>query len=360
MAKIEHAYDWMPSSKAEADAWMDTDSISMMKIAKSSFANESVIRAMATYSWGSNDGDNFILPALLENPNLTPQLREVLDANSRTWCYETAVNYWISRYSIDAPSSNRERYDGKSKPVSQSFSEALLSSKLSFEDSARAVLEIADQFAEQMWRDLAVQKHCSLEYWEEGGYLDKFFPVFTAAAQSGSEVLNEDLIEILSPGEWVTWVELSNSISFDYLRGGAENFDGQFHFDERDYLDYLNDGPYSATSLGFAIGAGVENGDLEVVDQDGYKTYLLSAYENTDPGVDCEVTVSGDSPWTGVRYRELSEDQQMNLVINLLTTLKHPYLGRPDGASRHFLNCIALHDDTGENVKASLLIALTD
>jgi hypothetical protein len=101
----------------------------------------------------------------------------------------------------------------------------------------------------------------------------------------------------------------------------------------------------------FAIGAGLESYDLKNVKEDVYSGYLEEYYSDRwYYSVSTEITQ--DSPWTGIRYRELSAQQQMNLVMNLVATLKHPFLGRADGLSLYLLDCLAKHDQTSENVKA--------
>jgi hypothetical protein len=243
-------------------------------------------------------------------------------------------SYWMHRYGVN-------RIWSESLP--RTFTSEFINSRLDVDAASRNTLEIADQFLEQMWHDLAEQKHLDLYYLNEQHDPDIFRPEDIGQT-------SEQILDYFSPSYSVTWISKAESLNFAYASDEAHDA-GRLHFEESDFWDHLDDGPYSNVNLMFAIGAGLEGYDLKNVKEDVYSGYLEEYYSDRwYYSVSTEITQ--DSPWTGIRYRELSAEQQMNLVMNLVATLKHPFLGRADGLSLYLLDCLAKHDQTAENVKA--------
>ncbi len=354
-------WDIHPKSEAEAAAWRRlTSSINIYNVAKSKFSGESIIREMGAHAWNSNSED--LVPAsLLSNPNLTPELLSWLDSAPGAWSSNAIHNYWIERYKLESSNSNFYPGQEESGPT-RSFHVDLIDSKLELHTASSAVLEMSDHFAEQMWHDLATQKHLTLNYWNSEYGEDKFFPEFGFAENNQLNIveLDEEVLNHLSPGRYATWIEKEDSFDSTYARSRAEDSDGQDHFIDEVFVEHIDEDPFSSINLGFAIGAGKEYGDIDLVEDEIYNFYLEQIFGDDPEMFETEVTITADTPWMGRRYRELNENQQMNLAINLLTTMQHPYLGKPDGISRHFLCCLALHDDTAENVKAFLQLQLAD
>lgn len=329
--------NWHPSNSTEAEAWLTYESRwKRANVARSKFTNTSLIKEIAAHAWGSYDQEGWMLiAAIWENPNLTQEILESLDKKSVTLNINSQFSYWMHRYGV-------ENLSVSNSPPRQ-FASDFINSKLEVDAASRNTLEIADQFLEQMWHDLAEQKHLSLFYSNEQHDPHIFRPHDIGQA-------SEQILDYFSPGYSVTWISKEESLNFEYASDEAEGA-GRFHFEESDFWDYLDDGPYSSTNLMFAIGAGLEGNDLNNVKEDVYSGYLEEYYSDSwyfEVGTE----ITQDSPWTGIRYRELSADQQMNLAVNLVTTLKHPFLGRADGLSLHLLDCLAKHDQTAEKVKA--------
>lgn len=353
-------WDLHPKSEAEASQWRELEfSSNICNVAKSKYSGETIIRDMGSHAWNSSTGD--LVPAsLLSNPNLTPELIVWLDSNPGTWSITAIHNYWVERYKLVNTNSNF--YQGQEEPgPTRGFRVDLIDSKLDLHDASSAILEIANHFAEQMWHDLAEQKHLTLNYWNREYGSDKFFPEFGSDQIDTLAIreLDEDILEIISPGSHATWIDRDDSFDIAYARSRAEDSDGGLdHFLGNYYIDEIGEDPFPYMNLGMAIGAGFGYGDIELVDDKFYDFYLEQAFGDDVEMVETKVTITSDTPWVGIRYRELAEGQQMNLAINLWTTMGHPYLGRPDGISRHFLCCLALHDSTAENVKAFLLLQL--
>ena len=348
MAEVVYDWQWHPTSKAEADAWLTYESSSKRaNVASSEFADESIIRQMATHNWGPNDSEASVLPSLAVNPNLTPQLRDWLDAQSANWSLSAQNTYWWNRYGGNSNNSNH----GKDYP-NRSFSSEILTKKLDADSASRVILEIADQFSEQMWHDLSEQKHLSLVYWNE--YRGATFRPSDRDLGNASE----EVIKLFSPDYEVTWVSKDETFEFVYARERAEDDDGKWHFEENTYVDYIVEEPFAKENLGLAIGAGIQEEDLTVLDSAKYEEYLEELHSDDSEMYEVSIAVIKDSPWEGIRYRDLPDDQKMNFVLNLIATLNHPFLGRSDGISVHLLDCLAKHDQTPETVKALIILQL--
>lgn len=346
MSEVVYDWDWHPSNKAEAEAWITYDSrYKRENVAKSKFADESVIKAIAKHDWDLNDHESQILAALCENPNLTPELQIWLDSESARWEVLSQYRYWLARYGVNQRNSNFTQGEAKSGPT-RSFNTQLLNEHLNMELASTYVFNMADHFIEQMWHDLALQKKIELIYANdlEG---DIFVP-----SELGES--NEEIIQLFSPGYFVTWVSKEEAFNFLWTRARAEDDEGRWHFEEQIYIDYLDETSYTESNLGMAIGAGVQYGDLKVLNETTYEGYLEEFHTDDRDAFEVSLAITKDSPWEGVRYRELSGVQQSNLAMNLIATLQHPFLGRKDGLSLHLIDCLLKHDETAESVKELL------
>lgn len=348
MAKHDYDWDWHPSRKGQAKKWLKVDNhFKRANIAKSKFADEKIIRAMASHSWnwGYSDKAHLFLSHLLDNPNLTPELRSWLDEETREWDAKSQHAYWTKRFGIESNSNynTASSQDGQDR----SFAEGLLSSNLAPEDAARAVLEMADHFAEQMWHDLGEQGDIELSYTNDSYEGDSLEPSELFGA-------DEELLKPFSPGHRVTWVRKDQGLDFEYAEERVYE-DGEYHFEEAAFFDSLDTAPFSDLNLGYAIGAGLQYEDLEVKDREAFEGYLETCYSDDYDMNEVSLVITSDTPWAGIRYRELSEQQEMNLVINFINALQRPYLGRKDGIAVHLLNCIARHSHTADNVRAFVL-----
>lgn len=350
MAGYEYSWDWHPTSPAETAKWLETENHwHRANIAKSEFADEKIIRAMASHSWnwGWNDKENLFLPYLLENPNLTPELLSWLDEETRKWDTKTQHAYWVKRYDINTRNINYAIIDSKQGPI-RTFAPELLNSNLDLQESALAILEMADHFTEQMWHDLNIQGHIDLHY-SNSDDGDTLLPSETFGA-------NEELLNHFSPGYFVTWARKDEELDTGYALDRIQD-EGHDHFEDEIFVDFLEEEPFSAVNLAYAIGAGLQHEDLEVADQEEFGGYLEDCYADDREMNEVKLVITSDTPWLGIRYSELSEQQQMNLALNFVNVLKHPYLGRKDGIAVHLMHCMAKHDQSADSVKAFLLLS---
>ena len=225
-----------------------------------------------------------------------------------------------------------------------SFAPALLNSELDPEIAAGVIREMLAAFSHQMWHDLAQQGHIELRY--ENSYRDRFGP---------SELFDssESLLDELSPDIYdVDWIDKEEAFDLEYAKDIAEAY-GESVFGEL-FRDFPDGEAFSTSSLGYAIGAGLGLGDLEVLDDAAFDTYLEACYGNDRNFYKVHFEVISDTYWEGARFRELTESEQMHLARNLISSLSNSYLGEEHGISQHLIDCLVQHDDTAESVRSFL------
>lgn len=232
--------------------------------------------------------------------------------------------------------------------IGESFSDELINSVLDEQQAASEITKIAGRFAEQMWHDLFEQNHLQLQYSQADK--DWFAPV-------GFDKTPWQTLDKLSPGKDVSWINKNDgwALTFDYesahqLAEGSDADD--FYDDPSGYIFNIVDEPFIDELLALAIGAGIQFGDLKVLDAEKYDQYLYEKYRAEPEMYVLKVEVRGETPWTGVRYRDLKENQQVHLVTNLAASMNSEELGGETGVATHLLNCMAAHDQTAESVKA--------
>jgi hypothetical protein len=95
--------DWHPSNRAEAEAWLTYESTwKRANVARSKFTNASLINEIASHILGFYEQDGHVLiAALMENPNLTPELIESLDKKSVKLNIDSQLSYWMHRYGVN-------------------------------------------------------------------------------------------------------------------------------------------------------------------------------------------------------------------------------------------------------------------
>jgi hypothetical protein len=345
MEKIDYL-TWRPSSREDSEAWLShNNQTARHYIAMSEFTDERTIKEMASHQWRwGNEGEFNFLPHLLDNPNLTANLQIWLDEETRNWGSRAQHAYWVKRYGIKAKFTFEA---GEEKFSIRSFTPSLLEKRLPPEESCQAILEISDHFTEQMWHDLATQNQLELRY--ENSYVETFLP---------SELFNstEEILNLFSPGFRVAWVRKLQQLDVAKAQSEVQG-NGEWHFTESIFEDFLDEDSFPEENLCHAIGAGLENRDLKILDDEIFEEYLDAYYpfeEGTKHMYLVDLAIRAESPWAGERYSELTEEHQRNLVHNFINTLKHPYLGRADGISLHLMHCMYRHSQTAEAVKKIL------
>ena len=201
----------------------------------------------------------------------------------------------------------------------------------------------------QMWRDLTVQGHMKLTYVNEIDYRDQLYPTDVKddyVRYVLNELIDVDSIEV--------WAKKSESLDLQYAQ---DVLIGNDRFSELS-SDYVYDEEFSEYLLGYAIGKGLVDGDLQVIGQDTFNSYLRILFDDERHLFNVELEIFGDVDWDGVRYRELSPDQQMNLVTNFLNSRQDSDEAWANVVVPHLLECMARHEQTAGDTKSLIRLNL--
>lgn len=230
-----------------------------------------------------------------------------------------------------------------------SFPTELVSSSLKPQDAFEAMQAFQTEFLEQMWHDLAVQGHIHLRYQQRESF-DSLLP--TDLFGTEEHVLNK-----YSP---VHQIELwaNKHVSFDAM-GARETATDNWLFEEY-FVETLFDAAFSEVNLGFAIGKGLYEGDLQLLSSEAFENYLQEIYGGWRDYYKVELEIIGDVDWEGLRYGELWSEQQMYLATNFVSAYQHHESSMTNGVALHLLHCMAKHDRTADNVKAFIRLNLPE
>jgi hypothetical protein len=204
------------------------------------------------------------------------------------------------------------------------------------------------QFILQLWRDLSIQGHIQLTYMNQENR-DEIYP--SDVKDDYVRATLSSLTDIVSVEEWAT---KSESFNFEWAREVLTN--ESEHFSEF-YSDHMYDDEFPLNLLGYAIGKGLEDGDLQVLGHEVFSSLLQNIYDE-HVFYNVALEIFGDVQWEGLRYGELSPDQQMHLVTNFLNSLEGSDTDWANVVVPHLLHCMARHDQTADNVKAFLRLNL--
>ncbi|MFM1787193.1 MAG: hypothetical protein RL228_1143 [Actinomycetota bacterium] len=344
-------WSWTPKSHEDSLLWKQASSDNgyriYPKIAASPFTSVETLRDMAdsklNVRQGRGRGDYAYAEtysAMLDNPNMTPELLAYLDEKSATWSPETNWVYWLKRFEPETsePDDSTDDY----------FDENLINrNDLSIEEAAGSILNLSSGLAQQFWHDLSIAKRISLTY-QRDNYDGDLFEPFIEGDTTG-----ERIYELLSPGYDATWIDHEESLDQEYARDRLNDEYSEL-IDEGEWMTWGDGEPFHEVLLAAAIGAGLDKNDLIVKDEPQFTRYLEVLYEDDEQMLESSVTITSDTPWQGPRFSELSENQRFNLTHNLVTSMTHPALS--SGISEHLLLCIAAHPMTEEKTLTYLFL----
>lgn len=338
MTECTKAFDWKPANAQDATDWRGDGQCELHLgwILASEFASEAVVREIIE----SNIFKSYYTfrDSLWVNPNLTEFTFVWLDDYSKNWPSDQAFQYWQRRYH---EGWSPENLDSR-KPLElikqlTGFQNEILEDSLSAEVAAREVVRIAKYFAQQMWHDLTKQGDTYLTYVEDsyaGSTLRPSFPL--TELDAGDYVLDG-----LSDGYFTSWISHGKEVDYQYGMDTVQNYTDQDGI--REDGDEIDD-----SSLCKALVTGSNLGDLEITGD--IQRYFEASNLFGELDFDYPVTIESEPTWEGPRFRELEEAQQRNLINNILVTMDHSLLGRPQGLSTHLLICIAFHENTTAKV----------
>lgn len=339
--------DVFPASVEDVNAWRDHmgDSTKITAIIKSELTNQETLRQIVLEgkfnSHSRSPGYTGVYVSMLDNPNVDEQFKQWLDTHPTSIGTYDSRNYWLKRYNIAWASPD--------SPYQSSFSLELISGGLLFESACREILSCSGNFIMYMWHDLALQGDISFSYRRDDYIGDYMYAMMHGIVPD----LHESLSEMFTIPAWdITWLTktpwiFEKEAVVEDIASGAEDVltdVGLAAFCEElesEKAESLEDGYVS----GYALAFGQTKGDLEIID---YSHLIPLA---GDGMLDFEVEVTGDVYWNGLRYEELSAEQQKHLALNIHTSSTHPFIGQ---FAWYLLACMAMHDKTHESVIETL------
>lgn len=192
---------------------------------------------------------------------------------------------------------------------------------------ALVVFSAMRYIAEDLWNDLGDQGLLYLTYVPDSHDGDHFGP--SAISESVTEYL-------LSPGFECKWIELTRTIVIDRVVEEAE----ENWVYEDDWADDLTNAYNQANVFVNGIASGEISGYNEKLAED-----YLEGYEQNESYYETEMELR-DFTYDGLRYKNLTPEQQMYLVSNLIFAHKHDVFLSHFYLTAHLLNLIAVHPNT--------------
>lgn len=197
-------------------------------------------------------------------------------------------------------------------------------------DAERAVLIVFSAMcyiAEDLWQDLG-----------EAGLLDlRYVPDSDDGDHFGPDSISESPTEyILSPGYSCQWIELTRTIVIDRVLEVAEE---QWVYDD-DWADDLT----NEYNQAYVFVNGIASG--EISDYDGkLAEQYIEGYEQNEWYYETEMELRAFTH-EGLRYKNLTPEQQMYLVNNLIFAHHNDVFVSHFELTSHLLNLIAVHPKT--------------
>lgn len=333
--------EWSPTSIEDARDWKNHLNCSnhLWNIVTSSFTNSDLLIEIIK---GAEFRDYFSYQAMLWlNPNLDERILGWLDGETANWPVKEAFLYWQERSSAKIGPHVLSKSPLTGAPSALSFSDAILSEELDDLQSALEVLRVAYPLVQQLWHDLSEQGICDLQYREDsisGSTFRAYMP------QPELDV-PEAVLDALSGGYFTDWISHDMEIDEYYARDELLSRIEDDGF--RDGDDTIED-----YTLCKALVFGSDAGDLEITGD--LQKYLVESGLFGESDFYYPVKVESEPDWEGNRFRDLTPDQQVNLVRNITKSMSHSLLGREMGIAVHLLVCIVLNSDTNTAVHSFL------
>lgn len=203
-----------------------------------------------------------------------------------------------------------------------------------------------------LWRELALARRVSLNYWNDTYDGDKFFPETTGLNLMEGNTAAQYLIGGYSDSrEWIKTedtletyrvIQLASNVFEDWMETQAEEFN------EGSLDNFALVGSAWAEELNRVPVRWTEAGELAI--EETLWEFIVDFAEPDD--MDTTVTVL-ESRLPRIGYSETSDAQKLWLV-ELLRRSRSNLMVSTWGLSDHFLMCIALHPDTPKSIRDEL------
>lgn len=214
-----------------------------------------------------------------------------------------------------------------------------------YKSAETLIMGIAPTLTELLWQELALLGLLKFYYINDIDEGDHFGPIEL-------ELDNTPAGYLLSPGFEVNWISKTEHVEYEYVADRVE--------DEWETWD-----EEALCAVG-ALATGVSLGHLEPITQETYDEIFseiggMGQMEAQFIDNVVEVVpekINADLKQKGITYTDLDDNRKMELVQQLINTVKHPFFGGFE-MSQHILSLLLMHPATPADAKA-LIVLLND
>ena len=211
-----------------------------------------------------------------------------------------------------------------------------------YKSAETLIMGIAPVLTELLWQELALLGLLKFYYIRDIDEGDQFGPI-------DLQIDNTPAGFLLSRGFEVQWIFKTDHVEYEYV---AERVEEEWETWDEEALSAVG-----------ALATGVSLGHLEPITQETYDEVFseiggMSQMEAQFIDTHVEILpakIKAEIKQKGITYTDLENDRKLELVQQLINTIKHPFFGEFE-LSQHILSLLLMHPDTPADAKA--LIAL--
>jgi hypothetical protein len=214
-----------------------------------------------------------------------------------------------------------------------------------YKSAESLIMGIAPTLTELLWQELALLGLLKFYYIQDIDEGDHFGPIEL-------QINNTPAGFLLSPGYDVEWISKTDHVEYEYVSERVEE-------------DWETWDEEALSAVG-ALATGVSLGHLEPITPETYDEVFseISSMSQVEAQfIDTAVEVlpakiKAEIKQKGITYTDLDDNRKMELVQQLINTIKHPFFGGFE-LSQHILSLLLMHPATPADAKA-LIVLLND
>lgn len=214
-----------------------------------------------------------------------------------------------------------------------------------YKSAETLIMGIAPTLTELLWQELALLGLLKFYYIQDIDEGDHFGPIEL-------QINNTPAGFLLSPGYDVEWIAKTDHVEYEYV---AERVEEEWETWDEEALSAVG-----------ALATGVSLGHLEPITPETYDEVFseISSMSQVEAQfIDTSVEVlptkiKADLKQKGITYTDLDDNRKIELVEQLINTIKHPFFGGFE-MSQHILSLLLMHPATPADAKA-LIVLLND
>lgn len=214
-----------------------------------------------------------------------------------------------------------------------------------YKSAETLIMGIAPTLTELLWQELALLGLLKFYYIQDIDEGDHFGPIEL-------QINNTPAGFLLSPGYDVEWVSKTDHVEYEYV---AERVEEDWETWDEEALSAVG-----------ALATGVSLGHLEPITPEIYDEVFseISSMSQVEAQfIDTAVEVlpakiKAEIKQKGITYTDLDDNRKMELVQQLINTIKHPFFGGFE-LTQHILSLLLMHPATPSDAKA-LIVLLND